>query len=209
MIKEELVTQGKWISPQEFNKARADALALCPCAARPACDLTARPREQVFAVYQALPGPEATELCCYFGQIAKGRLGGLIGGLCFCAPGAHNTTATTRTCYGCIASADLRQRRCAVAPGQLIFPVRNLTACACPLPQAFASCCCSPTCTSSSACSTRPASRPPSTPCGACSRAAMPHRAPLTLRPPPAQALRAGHGCARGIQDLGARADRL
>ena len=99
MIKEELVTQGKWISPQEFNKARADALALCPCAARPACDLTARPREQVFAVYQALPGPEATELCCYFGQIAKGRLGGLIGGLCFCAPGAHNTTAATRTCY--------------------------------------------------------------------------------------------------------------
>lgn len=31
MIKEELVTQGKWISPQEFNKARAAAVALCRC----------------------------------------------------------------------------------------------------------------------------------------------------------------------------------
>ena len=45
--------------------------------------------QQVFAVYQALPGPEATELCCYFGQLSRGRIGGLIGGLAFCAPGAR------------------------------------------------------------------------------------------------------------------------
>lgn len=36
---------------------------------------------KVLAVYQALPGPEATELCIWFGTIARGRLGGLVAGL--------------------------------------------------------------------------------------------------------------------------------
>ena len=35
---------------------------------------------KVLAVYQALPGPEATELCIWFGTIARGRLGGLVAG---------------------------------------------------------------------------------------------------------------------------------
>ena len=97
MVKEELVTQGKWISPQEFNKARAEPqrAAPHPAAAPDGSDPAAPRRVQVFAVYQALPGPEATELCCYFGQFAKGRLGGVIGGLCFCAPG---TRAAHRAC---------------------------------------------------------------------------------------------------------------
>lgn len=32
-------------------------------------------------VYQALPGPEATELACYFGLVAKGYVGAMLGGL--------------------------------------------------------------------------------------------------------------------------------
>jgi chromate transporter len=42
---------------------------------------------QVLAVYQALPGPEATELCIWFGTLARGRLGGFVAGLCFVLPG--------------------------------------------------------------------------------------------------------------------------
>ncbi|MBI2675187.1 MAG: chromate efflux transporter [Candidatus Aenigmarchaeota archaeon] len=61
MIKKDLVDEEKWISPQKFNRA--------------------------LAVYQALPGPEAHELCVYFGHLAKGRLGGLLAGLGFMLPG--------------------------------------------------------------------------------------------------------------------------
>jgi chromate transporter len=42
---------------------------------------------QVLAVYQALPGPEATEMCIWFGTLARGRVGGLVAGLCFLLPG--------------------------------------------------------------------------------------------------------------------------
>ena len=45
-------------------------------------DSTAR-----LAVYQVLPGPEAQELCIYFGMLAKGRLGGFLAGLSFLLPG--------------------------------------------------------------------------------------------------------------------------
>lgn len=61
MIRQELVEQERWISRQRFNR--------------------------VLAVYQALPGPEAHELCVYFGMIAGGRLGGLAAGLGFMLPG--------------------------------------------------------------------------------------------------------------------------
>lgn len=61
MLKAELVDERKWCSTARFKK--------------------------VFAVYQILPGPEATELCCYFGLIIKGRLGAFISGLCFVLPG--------------------------------------------------------------------------------------------------------------------------
>jgi len=39
------------------------------------------------AVYQVLPGPEATELACYFGLLSRGRFGALLGGLGFILPG--------------------------------------------------------------------------------------------------------------------------
>jgi chromate transporter len=39
------------------------------------------------AVYQALPGPEVTQLCIYFGRLRAGRIGGLLGGLGFILPG--------------------------------------------------------------------------------------------------------------------------
>src|SRR5215216_6774945 len=61
MIRQELVDEEKWISPEKFNR--------------------------VLSVYQALPGPEAHELCVYFGMIARGRIGALLAGLGFMLPG--------------------------------------------------------------------------------------------------------------------------
>ena len=61
MMREELVTKARWISDVRFNR--------------------------VFAVYQILPGPEATELACYFGLLAGGRVGAVLGGLGFILPG--------------------------------------------------------------------------------------------------------------------------
>ncbi|MBA3468020.1 MAG: chromate efflux transporter [Herpetosiphonaceae bacterium] len=61
MLRQDLVEEERWISRERFNR--------------------------VLAVYQALPGPEATELCVYFGMIARGRLGGALAGLAFMLPG--------------------------------------------------------------------------------------------------------------------------
>src|SRR5215207_519667 len=61
MIRQELVDQEKWISTERFNR--------------------------VLAVYQVLPGPEAHELCVYFGMIARGRIGAFLAGLGFMTPG--------------------------------------------------------------------------------------------------------------------------
>jgi chromate transporter len=61
MIKRELVEEERWITPEKFNR--------------------------VYAVYQILPGPEAHELCVYFGTLARGRIGGLLAGLGFMLPG--------------------------------------------------------------------------------------------------------------------------
>jgi chromate transporter len=61
MIRQELVEEERWISRARFNR--------------------------VLAVYQALPGPEAHELCVYFGMLSRGRLGGVLGGLGFMLPG--------------------------------------------------------------------------------------------------------------------------
>jgi chromate transporter len=61
MIRQELVDEDRWVSNERFNR--------------------------VLAVYQVLPGPEAHELCVYFGYVARGRLGGLLAGLGFMLPG--------------------------------------------------------------------------------------------------------------------------
>lgn len=61
LMKEELVTQQEWITETRFMRA--------------------------FAIYQVLPGPEAMELACYFGYLAKGRFGAFLGGLGFLLPG--------------------------------------------------------------------------------------------------------------------------
>ena len=61
MIRQELVDEEQWISSEQFSR--------------------------VLAVYQVLPGPEAHELCVYFGMQARGRIGGLIAGLGFMLPG--------------------------------------------------------------------------------------------------------------------------
>ena len=61
MIRQEIVEEEKWISPEKFNR--------------------------VLSLYQALPGPEAHELCVYFGLMAGGRPGALLAGLGFMLPG--------------------------------------------------------------------------------------------------------------------------
>jgi len=60
-MREELVTQAKWVSKEKFMR--------------------------VYAVYQILPGPEAMELACYFGYLTGGRIGAFLGGLGFLLPG--------------------------------------------------------------------------------------------------------------------------
>ena len=61
MLRRELVDRERWITSERFNRT--------------------------LAVYQVLPGPEAHELCVYFGYRARGRIGGLVAGLGFMLPG--------------------------------------------------------------------------------------------------------------------------
>ncbi len=61
MIKRECVDEEGWVSEETFQKT--------------------------LAVYQVLPGPEAHELCVYFGRLRGGRLGGFLAGLGFMLPG--------------------------------------------------------------------------------------------------------------------------
>ncbi len=61
MIKHECVDEEHWISEDAFKK--------------------------LLAVYQVLPGPEAHELCVYFGRLRGGKLGGFLAGLGFMLPG--------------------------------------------------------------------------------------------------------------------------
>jgi chromate transporter len=61
MIKRECVDEEGWVSEASFKRT--------------------------LAVYQILPGPEAHELCVYFGRLRGGRLGGFAAGLGFMLPG--------------------------------------------------------------------------------------------------------------------------
>lgn len=61
MMREAIVDSEKWMSPQKFNR--------------------------VYAVYQVLPGPEATEIACYCGMLAGGRPGAVAAGMGFLLPG--------------------------------------------------------------------------------------------------------------------------
>src|ERR1044072_1380910 len=61
MLKHELVDEEGWVDEETFKKT--------------------------LAVYQILPGPEASELCIYFGRMRGGRLGALLAGLGFVLPG--------------------------------------------------------------------------------------------------------------------------
>jgi chromate transporter len=61
MIKRECVDQERWVSEEAFKKT--------------------------LAVYQVLPGPEAHELCVYFGRLRGGKLGGFLAGVGFMLPG--------------------------------------------------------------------------------------------------------------------------
>ena len=61
MIKRECVDEEGWVDEETFRKT--------------------------LAVYQVLPGPEAHELCVYFGRVRGGKLGGFLAGLGFMLPG--------------------------------------------------------------------------------------------------------------------------
>ena len=61
MIKRECVDEERWVDEETFKKT--------------------------LAVYQVLPGPEAHELCVYFGRTRGGKLGGFLAGLGFMLPG--------------------------------------------------------------------------------------------------------------------------
>lgn len=61
MLRRELVEREHWMSSARFNR--------------------------LLAVFQVLPGPEAHEMCVYFGTLPGGRLGGLLAGLGFMLPG--------------------------------------------------------------------------------------------------------------------------
>ena len=61
MLRKDLVDEERWVSSSRFNRT--------------------------LALYQVLPGPEAHELCVYFGYLAKGRVGGVLAGLGFFLPG--------------------------------------------------------------------------------------------------------------------------
>jgi chromate transporter len=61
MIKHECVDEEGWVDETTFKKT--------------------------LAVYQVLPGPEAHELCVYFGRVRGGKLGGFMAGLGFMLPG--------------------------------------------------------------------------------------------------------------------------
>lgn len=61
MIKRECVDEEGWISEASFKR--------------------------LLAVYQVLPGPEAHELCVYFGRLRGGKMGGFLAGLGFMLPG--------------------------------------------------------------------------------------------------------------------------
>lgn len=61
MVRHALVEEERWLSPDRFKR--------------------------LLAVMQALPGPEAHELCVHIGMMARGRIGGLLAGLGFMLPG--------------------------------------------------------------------------------------------------------------------------
>ncbi|HEV2812125.1 MAG TPA: chromate transporter, partial [Solirubrobacteraceae bacterium] len=61
MISKECVDEEQWVDQESFKKT--------------------------LAVYQVLPGPEAHELCVYFGRLRGGKLGGFVAGLGFMLPG--------------------------------------------------------------------------------------------------------------------------
>src|ERR1700733_10448470 len=61
LIKNRLVIQDRWITLNRFQR--------------------------VYTVYQIIPGPEAAELCMFFGCLSAGRLGAIVAGIAFMLPG--------------------------------------------------------------------------------------------------------------------------
>jgi len=73
MIRQELVEEKRWIPSERFNR--------------------------VLSVYQVLPGPEAHELCVYFGMVAGGRWGGFLAGYYRDGDKKINNLTWSRRCH--------------------------------------------------------------------------------------------------------------
>ena len=61
MLRQAFVEEERWVSSEHFNR--------------------------VLAMYQILPGPEAHEMCVYFGMLSRGRIGAILAGLGYMLPG--------------------------------------------------------------------------------------------------------------------------
>lgn len=61
MLRQTFVEEERWVSSEHFNR--------------------------ILAMYQILPGPEAHEMCVYFGMLSRGRVGAILAGLGFMLPG--------------------------------------------------------------------------------------------------------------------------
>lgn len=99
MLRKELVDKEGWISSEKFNR--------------------------VLAVYQALPGPEAHELCVYMGMVKAGRIGAILAGLGFMLPGVLLMTLLG-WCYQTIGPAVLLPLFIGVKPAVVALIFRAL-----------------------------------------------------------------------------------
>ncbi len=102
MVRDELVEREHWITRERFNRT--------------------------LAVYQALPGPEAHELCVFFGTVAGGRIGGVLAGLGFMLPGFVLVLALAAVYerYG-LSSTVIAAALSGFAPAVAAFIVRAVT----------------------------------------------------------------------------------
>ncbi|HET6379932.1 MAG TPA: chromate transporter [candidate division Zixibacteria bacterium] len=98
LIRQELVEEKRWVAPDHFNR--------------------------VLAVYQVLPGPEAHEMCVYFGMLSRGRLGGVLAGLGFMLPGFIFMLALSIVYVGGITSPLVQAFFLGVQPAVVALVVR-------------------------------------------------------------------------------------
>lgn len=84
MIRQAAVEEWNWLTGERFNR--------------------------LLAVYQVLPGPEATEMCVHLGYLRRGRIGGLLAGIGFALPGFLLMLTLAALYVGVLQDTDLLDR---------------------------------------------------------------------------------------------------